>query len=584
MCRGIAAAFAAAFLAVSSPAVRPALGRQDVVQINVAAEIEAQIEKARTFIREESRFEEALNLLAPLIAKLFRVTDAKKQMDLSAEIFLLKALAYAGLSDDVSARREFRNLFELGADVAKSATRNIFDTRILLLLKQAERESQGLSIDFTLGIITDPPGAAVRVNGRDAGTTPMIYKTPKAEKVALEVAKLGYKTVQDEVVVDQYELRRDYVLEFVGMTLVVRSKPPGAKVLLDGRDTGLVTNGELSGIDLGRHQVKLVKENYKDWETWIDSAEGKTAFNLEANLVGTGYASVMILTGPAQNPLRAPTAVAVDRDGNFVVADTSDRKIAVFDNVLRTMMGWDPGLIAEMGLVLPQGIAVDSRNRYFVTDAEKHSVFVLNEPGKAPVQWGRFGAGDDQFNTPLGIAIDGRDNVYIADSGNNRVKKHSGDGRLVKAWTMESAPRAVAVGPAGEIYVLDSQRIQKFSSEGELKGSLASEAGFADPRGLGVDASGFVYVADAGLHRIVKLDEGGEVVTSWGGEGAGPGQLAAPVGVAVDSQGRVVVVERGNNRIQVFALGSEPRGPSILESGAQPRRRPLRIDGWRICL
>jgi DNA-binding beta-propeller fold protein YncE len=555
------AAFILVVMASPLPFVRGTAAPQEVAQVNVAGEIEAAVEKARTLIRDEGRFEEALNQLAPLIAKLFRVTDPKKQLDLSSEIFLLKGLAYAGLSDDAASRREFRNLYELGPDVAKAVTKNIFDARILGLLKQAERESQGLSIDFTLGIISDPPGATVRANGQEAGVTPMIFKTSKAAKVDLEVSLPGYKSAREEVLVDQYEMRRDYALEFVGLSLVVRTQPPGAKVLLDGQETGLITNGELTKIPLGRHQVKLVLENYKEWETWIDSAEGKTEFSVETKLVGTGYGSVATISGSAQSAFRSPVAVAIDRDGNYVVADASDRKIGVFDNVLRTMIWWDTGLIAEIGLVSPQGIAVDSRNRYLVTDAESHAVFVLNEAGKTPFKWGSFGSGDDQFNTPLGIAVDPQDNVYVADSGNSRVKKHAVDGRMISAWAVEGNPRAVAVGPKGDVFVLVGRRILKFSTEGDLRGALGEEAGWEDPRGIAVDGGGFLYVAEAGQHKIVKLDEDGKVVSSWGGQGGGPGQLAFPVGLTVDPQGRVVVVERDNHRLQVFALGAGPGGP-----------------------
>jgi hypothetical protein len=553
-----AALLALAVLAAPPPAAPGAPSGQEVVQVDVGAEVEAAVEKARALIREGSRFEAALNELAPLLAKLFRLTDPKRQLELSSEVFLLKGLAYAGLADDASARREFRNLFELGPDVAKGATKNLFGPRILLLLKQAERESQGLSIDLTLGIITDPPGATVRVDGREAGLSPMIYKTAKAEKIVLEVSLAGYRPVREEVVVDQYEMRRDFVLEFTGLTLVVRSDPPGAKVLLDGQDTGLQTPGSLSQISVGRHQVKLVKETYKEWETWIDSAEGKTEFTVEAKLVGTGYVSAAVVSGTAQSTFRAPTAVAVDRDGNYVVLDASDRKVSVFDNVLKTMTWFDPGLVAEIGLVSPQAVAVDGRNRYFLVDAETHAVFVLNEAGKAPSKWGEFGAGDGQFNTPLGIALDAEANLLVADSGNNRIKKCAPDGRFLGAWAVDGAPRAVTVGPGGKVYVLAGRRILRFSPEGALEATLAAEAGFEDPRGLAVDGAGFLYVADAARSSVTKLDENGAVISTWGSPGSGPGQLAAPSGVAVDAQGRVVVVERDNNRLQVFILGAGP--------------------------
>ncbi|MBM3294925.1 MAG: PEGA domain-containing protein [Candidatus Aminicenantes bacterium] len=576
------ALIAALALAVSPAAMsgKPDGGRDG--QVDVAAEIEAAIGRARDFIREGRRFEAALNELGPLVAKLFRLADPKRQLGLSAEVFLLKGLAHAGLEDDASARRELRNLFELGPDVAREATKYIFDDRILLLLKQAERESQGLSIDLTLGIISDPPGAVVRIDGREAGVTPMIYQSPKSVKVTLEVALTGYRPVREEVVVDQVEMRRDYVLEFVGLTLVARSRPAGAKVLLDGQETGLTTNGELTGIPLGRHQVKLVKDDYQDWETWIDSADGKSEFVLEAKLVGTGYVCEDVIIGSPEAPVRSPTAVAVDRDGNYVVIGSADRKLGVFDVVLKTLAWWNPGLVAEIGLVSPMGIAVDGRNRYLLTDAETHAVFVLNDPGSPPTRWGEFGSGDDQFNTPLGIAVDSEGLIYIADSGNGRVKKHGPDGAFLAAFAVPGNPRSVAVGLGGKMFVIVGRKILRLSPDGGLEAALEGEAEFKDPRGLSVDASGLVFVADAVRQSIVKMDANGTVVSTWGGEGLGPGQLAGPVGVAVDAQGRVVVVERDNNRIQVFSPGGGRIGAGEFPAvGNQPRPPAVRLDRER---
>ena len=44
----------------------------------------------------------------------------------------------------------------------------------------------------------------------------------------------------------------------------------------------------------------------------------------------------------------------------------------------------------------------------------------------------------------------------------------------------------------------------------------------------------------------------GHFVTSFGGEGRGPGEFVSPRGLAVDDSGVVYVCDWKNNRIQIF--------------------------------
>jgi hypothetical protein len=66
---------------------------------------------------------------------------------------------------------------------------------------------------------------------------------------------------------------------------------------------------------------------------------------------------------------------------------------------------------------------------------------------------------------------------------------------------------------------------------------------FRSPHGIDVDASGTVYVADTGNHRVQKFTPDGVFLTEWGTQGAGPGQFDRPSGVTADTLGNVYVVD-----------------------------------------
>jgi tripartite motif-containing protein 71 len=80
--------------------------------------------------------------------------------------------------------------------------------------------------------------------------------------------------------------------------------------------------------------------------------------------------------------------------------------------------------------------------------------------------------------------------------------------------------------------------------------SRGSRGQFQAPRGIAVDAHGFVYVADTGNDRIQKFSGDGAFIAKWGSLGAGDGQFNQPVDLAVDPDGVIYVAEEGNHRIQ----------------------------------
>lgn len=91
----------------------------------------------------------------------------------------------------------------------------------------------------------------------------------------------------------------------------------------------------------------------------------------------------------------------------------------------------------------------------------------------------------------------------------------------------------------------------------------------------GLGPRGDVFVLDGMARELRWFSEDGEPVAVAGGEGHGPGELAAPFALAVDSAGLVHVLDARNQRISVF----EPdRGRLRL------RREVARVIGLDLCI
>jgi sugar lactone lactonase YvrE len=140
------------------------------------------------------------------------------------------------------------------------------------------------------------------------------------------------------------------------------------------------------------------------------------------------------------------------------------------------------------------------------------------------------------FYSPAAIAVDAAGNVYVADYGNDMIRK---------------------ITPGGKVSTLAGSGIQ-----GSVNGT-GEAASFDRPSGLAVDASGNVYVADAGNSLIREVSPSGVVTTIAGGDttGAvnGPGASATfnyPTGVALDASGNLYVADAGNNLIRLISNGT----------------------------
>ncbi|RZK73052.1 MAG: gluconolaconase, partial [Pedobacter sp.] len=119
------------------------------------------------------------------------------------------------------------------------------------------------------------------------------------------------------------------------------------------------------------------------------------------------------------------------------------------------------------------------------------------------------------------------------------------------------SPIGICVDASGNVYVADSgnHKIRKITPSGmvsTLAGSgtagaidgIASEASFNNPAGIAIDASGAVYVTDYLNHKIRKITAAGVVSTYAGSgtagdaDGIGNGALFRnPFGIAIDASG-----------------------------------------------
>jgi DNA-binding beta-propeller fold protein YncE len=291
--------------------------------------------------------------------------------------------------------------------------------------------------------------------------------------------------------------------------------------------------------------------------------------------------------GPGQ--MTAPKGVAIDPTGRLLAVDTDGNRVDLF---APGTYAWSGQWTAAPGpnLYAPTGVGVDAGGSVYIGDRGNGRIVrlwgdgtPLNELGGPAALGGATLAG----NAATAVSPVSHD-AYVADGGHNRILVYSPEGQLVARWGAGGGsgaggtgpgafehPQAVAVDPAGNVYVADTgnNRVVRLDPSGNVIAEWGAPGGadglFRGPNGIGVDAAGSVYVLDGENNRIQVFTENGRFLFAWGNRGAGPGQLSQPSALAVGCEGDVYVADTNNNRVERFEPVSRA-GSGCLAPSAWP--------------
>jgi uncharacterized protein (TIGR03437 family) len=308
--------------------------------------------------------------------------------------------------------------------------------------------------------------------------------------------------------------------------------------------------------------------------------------------------------GAAIDVVLAPSGVAVDSAGNLFLAEQDNGRIRRVSpqGTITTVAGngnlccysGDGASGTDAQLYYPTGLALDSRGALLIADGSRIRKLSPDGTITTIAGTGEIGlSGDDgpairaQLGITSSIAVDASDNVYLADLSHGGVRKVSSDGIITTVAgngtccspgdggpALNAAvpyPTAVAVDSAGNLFIAsiaNIQRVRKVSPRGIITtvagggesnpgdGGPATNVILIYPRGLAVDKSGSLYIADG--YRVRKVSPQG-VITTVAGNGtsgfSGDGGLATAAqlyatAVSVDGSGNLFVADFVNRRIR----------------------------------
>jgi sugar lactone lactonase YvrE len=195
-------------------------------------------------------------------------------------------------------------------------------------------------------------------------------------------------------------------------------------------------------------------------------------------------------------------------------------------------------------LLLPSAIAFDASGNLYIAETAKHVIRKVDASGNMTTVAGTGTQGYDGDNgqatlalldSPGGLAVDAT-GLYIADTHNHRIRKVD-----LASGIITTIAGISTAGAGGD-------------------NDLARKAMLDRPVALTLDAKSNLYLADAGSHRVRRIDAVTGIITTVAGAGiqgyggdsrsALSALLDSPEGLAVDTSGNLYLSDTHNQRIR----------------------------------
>jgi Glycosyl hydrolases family 28/Bacterial Ig-like domain (group 3)/MBG domain (YGX type) len=213
-----------------------------------------------------------------------------------------------------------------------------------------------------------------------------------------------------------------------------------------------------------------------------------------------------------------PGQIAVDAQGNVFAVGSGTPEIEELEvtgapasagapnTFASTSIAYTP---ANSGTPAPQAIAIDKAGNFFVADNQgspsSNAVYRISRVAGSPLAQLAIATG---FSNPVSLAVDSLGNVYVADKGADAVLKLTpgANGSYTQSTLLSGlTPVAVAVDPAGDVYVQDETSTDVLEVPLSGPANLPVFTGLVAPTGLAVDGKGDVFSADSKSTSITEV-------------------------------------------------------------------------------
>ncbi|MCL2659129.1 MAG: Ig-like domain repeat protein, partial [Acidobacteriaceae bacterium] len=289
-------------------------------------------------------------------------------------------------------------------------------------------------------------------------------------------------------------------------------------------------------------------------------------------IYGVGIAPQAVFNTPLSSPTQlgnafgAPWGVAVDSTGNVYVADSLAWVYMIPASCVNSA---DPSICPNITTLAnvntPAAVAIDGAGNFYTASYTATTVLeypavctTISNPTSdsrctSPVVLGTNTEDKQLFQFPVSVAVDGSGNVYVA--------------------ALNAIPSDTPA--ATSVYTIPAGCTQDLFDAGQCVITKLG-SGFNGPRGVAVDASGNVYVADPNNNQVVKVPAGctaDDIIAATCSEvvlGSSSSGFTSPWSVAVDAAGNVYVADVGTEKVSEIPAGCVNDAGCVIQLATLP--------------
>lgn len=261
--------------------------------------------------------------------------------------------------------------------------------------------------------------------------------------------------------------------------------------------------------------------------------------------------SLNVIKDKQPNQMLLPTALYIDRERErYYVVDAVSNSLHSFDMLGGHLNSLKPG----DQLKQPYGMVRDSKELLWVVEKGRNTLTEIDLKEKKIVphqlKWGTREIYPDR------IALSGGD-FYVLDKISGGVLKLDAKLQVVQEFVNPGAQGGIVdfTFSNGSLWTIDTlgKMIYVFSQSGEIQRKIALGDAVSFPYAIAIGPGGQIYVLDRHAGAVAVFDDSGLYKYKFLTKGQARGRLYYPEDIQFDFLGRLCVVDSGNGRVEIFA-------------------------------